>query len=268
LIRSVSAVITAGGRITGEFASAAGTSVKALVPVEGSHLLQRVLDPVWDSNRITGPVIVVGPVEDLQAALNAPARDAAGRNVCLIPEGDSGPENIARGLSALAALSEHHWVLLCTCDVPFLTDDAIGWLLDNSPEDADIVFPILTKAEYEAEFPGSPGSYVEIEGNSYTGSSVFLIRPSAILQNRALIERVFQARKNTVAMARLGGIGLLWRLLAGTLTVEYVEARASQLTACRCTVVRHAPPSLAADIDTMEDYHYACGQLAALGARA
>ncbi|MBV9232457.1 MAG: NTP transferase domain-containing protein, partial [Candidatus Eremiobacteraeota bacterium] len=40
------AVITAGGRIDGEFARVAGTTVKALARVRGATMLQRVVDAV------------------------------------------------------------------------------------------------------------------------------------------------------------------------------------------------------------------------------
>ncbi|MBV8722740.1 MAG: NTP transferase domain-containing protein, partial [Candidatus Eremiobacteraeota bacterium] len=38
------AVITAGGRITGEFAREAGTPIKALVRVRGVTMLDRIVD--------------------------------------------------------------------------------------------------------------------------------------------------------------------------------------------------------------------------------
>ncbi|MES2464301.1 MAG: nucleotidyltransferase family protein [Armatimonadota bacterium] len=266
---SVPAVITAGGRISGEFSSATGTAIKATVTIEGRLMVERVLDALRESGRVAEPVIVVGPREALKAALTLP--DEGGKNggdVRLIDEGATGPENMVRGLSAIPESGAQGWALLCTCDVPFLTGESISWLLDNAPEDADIVFPIVTREEYEAAFPGTPGTYAPVERKQYTGGSVLLVRPSVIFQNKALIERIFAARKDIISMARLGGFGLLWRLFTGTLTVEYVEARASRLTGCRCRALRNAPPSLAADVDTMEDYRYACGHIAGQGARA
>jgi GTP:adenosylcobinamide-phosphate guanylyltransferase len=235
--------------------------------MEGRLLVERVLDALRESGRTAGSVIVVGPEDELRGALlSSDGRQT--HHVTLIKEGQTGPENMVLGLSAIPEAGHSTWAMLCTCDLPFLTGEAICWLLDNAPEDADIVFPIVTKEAYEAAFPGSPGTYVGIEGNHYTGGSVFLVRPSVIAQNQALIERVFEARKSVLSMARLGGFGLLWRLLLGVLRVEYVEARASQLTGCRCRAVRQAPPHLAADVDTMDDYRFACQRLTAQGARS
>ncbi len=264
----VPVVITAGGRISGELAAAAGTTIKALVPMGGRLLIERVLDALRSSERTSGKIRIVGPEAEMTAALSVSAADDfATGTVSVMEEGRTGPENMLRGLSDLVDAGDR-WALLCTCDLPFLTSEALCWLLDNAPEDADIIFPIITKQEYEAAFPGSPGTYVGIEGSQYTGGSVFLVRPSAITRNLPLIERVFEARKGVLSLARLGGLGLCWRLLLGVLTVEYVEARASQLTGCRCRAVRHAPPSLAADVDTMDDYRFACQRLMTPGASA
>lgn len=265
MTKLVPAVITAGGRITGTFATAATTEIKALVPVAGSTLIEKVVDALVLSGRVADPIVIVGPETELNAALAGGGREALVR---LLAEGATGPENMVRGLSALSVSEPDGWAILCTCDLPLLTGEAIRWLLDNAPEDADIVFPILTKAEFETAFPGSPGTYAPIERDQYTGGSVFLVRPAAFTRNLPLIERVFETRKGIFSMARLGGFGLLARLFTGTLTIEYVEARASKLTGCRCRAVRHAPPALAADVDTMEDYTFILSRLTAFGARA
>ena len=245
----VPAVITAGGRISGAFAAAAGTEIKALVPFAGDTMIGGVIEALRQSGRVEEPIIVVGPETELQSSL-------AGKTVRVIAEGKTGPENMIRGLLALPEAEHDGWALLCTCDLPLLTGDAIRELIESAPDDADIVFPIVTKEEYEAQFPGSPGTYAPIGGEQYTGGSVFLVRPSAFARNRALIEKVFEARKGVLSMAKLGGFGLLLRFLTGTLTVEYVERRASELTGCHCRAVRGASPTLAADVDTLEDYDF------------
>ena len=246
----VPAVITAGGRISGAFAAAAGTEIKALVPFADGTMIDCVIEALRQSGRVEEPIIVVGPEAEMCAALT-------GKNLRVIAEGITGPENMIQGLRALPEAEHEGWALLCTCDLPLLTGDAIRELLDAAPEDADIIFPILTKEQYEAQFPGSPGTYTPLEGRLYTGGSVFLVRPSAFSRNRVLIEKVFASRKEIFSMAKLGGFGLIMRFLTGTLTIEYVERRASELTGCRCRAVRGASPTLAADVDTWEDYEFA-----------
>ncbi|MBC8104513.1 MAG: NTP transferase domain-containing protein, partial [Cytophagales bacterium] len=218
-------------------------------------LLDRVLKALWESGRVQGPVVVVGPVAELDVGAT------------VVEEGETGPQNMVRGLQTLSPTQQKGWALLCTCDLPLLSGESVNWLLDNAPEEADIVFPIITRQEYDAVLPGSPNTYAPVDGQEYTGGSIFLVRPAVIAQNLPLIEQVFAARKGLVPMARLGGIGLLWRFLTRTLTVEYVEQRASQLTGCRCRAARHAPPQLAADVDTMEDYQYVCQWLTDRGPR-
>lgn len=252
-LNPIPAVITAGGRLCGDLAAAAGTDIKALAPVGGEPLLGRVLRGLQESRRV-GKFVVVGP-PSLAGELGAFG--------VLIDEGATGPENIARGLNALGAAEAAGWALLVTCDLPFVDGASIRWLLDHAPDDADVVFPILTRAEYDAALPGSPNTYARLADGEYAGGCVFLVRPAALLRNQALIGQVFDARKRQIAMARLLGLPFVLRFLTGRLTVTQAEARASALTGCRCRALPHAPASLAADVDTLEDYRFVEGVLRA-----
>ena len=147
--------------------------------------------------------------------------------------------------------------MLTASDLPFLTAEALDDLLDRAPQDADLVFPILRKAHYEAVFPGSPGAWTRLSDGELTGGSTLLVRPAAIEKNAALIERVFEARKSQWAMARLLGLGLALKFGMGKLSIAEAETRASALTGCRCRVVWDAHPHLACDLDDEADFAYA-----------
>jgi phosphatidate cytidylyltransferase len=246
----IPAVITAGGRLTGELADRAGTEVKALAPMQGRPLIAAMLDALLALPQV-GPLAVVGPTETLSAVQAFPD------TVTLVTEGETGPENVLRGLDAVAEEGYEGYVLVCTCDLPFINAEAVRWLLDNAPDDADIIYPIVTKQEYLEAFPGSPNAWAKIAGEELTGGSVLLMRPAAVRRNRELIERVFNARKSQWEMARLLGVPFLIRFLTGRLTVAQAEARASRLTGCRCRALRGGPPHLASDIDTLADYEWA-----------
>lgn len=147
--------------------------------------------------------------------------------------------------------------LVCTSDLPFASADGIEALLQTAPQHADLVFPVVSRADYEARFPGSPNVWTKLSGGEYTGGSCLLVRPDALEKNSALIERVFAARKSQWDMARLLGIGFALRFKMGALTITQAEARASELTGCRCVALLGGDPRLSADVDTMADYNYA-----------
>lgn len=241
----IPAVVTAGGRLEGALAEVTGQSVKALTPLGGLPLLSRVLGALEGSG-VVSRAVVVGPVEHLTPHVSAPHH--------LLAEGDDGIENLTRGLAAIDA--GEGFALIAASDLPFLCADSVRWLVENAPQDADIVFPITSRAAYERRFPGSPNTWAKLREGELTGGSVMLVRPAAITRNRALIEQVFNARKSQWKMARLLGLSFAVNMVLGRLSVATAEARATALTGCRCRVVADAHPHLACDLDTQEEWQY------------
>lgn len=244
----IPAVVTAGGRLEGALAEATGQSVKALVALNDIPMLSRVLEALAASDRV-GDTVIVGPVEHLEPHVTHPNR--------LLAEGDSGIENLSRGLQAVDA--GEGFALFAASDLPFLCAESVRWLIDNAPEDADIVFPITDRQRYEARFPGTPGAWTKLRDGELTGGSVFLMRPAAIQRNHGLIEKVFNARKSQWELARLLGLGFALKFATGGLTVAAAEARATALTGCRCRALPDAHPHLACDLDTHEEWLYLKG---------
>lgn len=239
------AVVTAGGRLEGTFAKATGHSVKALIPFKGTPMIMRVLEALASSG-VVSETVVVGPVAHLEPHIAHPNR--------LLAEGDSGIENLTLGLEAVDA--GEGFALFAASDLPYLCAESVRWLVDNAPEDADIVFPITDRARYETRFPKTPGTWTRLRDGELTGGSVFLMRPAAIVRNRALIEKAFQARKSQWEMVHLLGLRFALQFATGRLSVAEAVARATTLTGCRCAVLSDAHPHLACDLDTHEEWLY------------
>lgn len=248
----IPAVVTAGGRLEGALAEATGQSVKALIPLGNRPLIQQVLEALEGSG-VVRETVVVGPVTALEPHIAPPNR--------LLPEGESGIENLTRGLSAVDA--GEGFALFAASDLPFLCAESVRWLVANAPDDADIVFPITDRQRYEARFPGTPGAWTKLRDGELTGGSVFLLRPAAIARNKHLIERAFNARKSQWELARLLGLGFALKFATGQLSVAAAEQRVTELTGCRCRVVPDAHPHLACDLDTHEEWLYLKGLAAA-----
>jgi len=253
---TVDVILPAGGRISGSFAAAAGTGVKALIPVGGRTVLERTLAALRGTGRV-GRIVVIGPAE-VAAHPAARAADA------VLPEGGStGPANIVRGIEWLrdASGGRHaERVLVVTTDLPFLTPEAINSFLDACPSDLDACVPVVRRDEFEARFPGSSGTYVRLRDGQWAIGCAFLVNPAMVLGNRARIEGVFAARKSPIAMARLLGPLFIARLLFGRLTVGQIEQRCLDILGCTGAGVRGCPPELAFDIDRPGDYRYAVKQ--------
>jgi GTP:adenosylcobinamide-phosphate guanylyltransferase len=255
----IPAFVTAGGRLSPPMAEATGTTIKALVPLGGETLLARVIGALRRTESI-GRIIVIGP----KAEIEKTARHAGADDV--LQEGTTGPENLNIGLSAYRDFLGDRRIVFAASDLPYLHEDAVSGLLKRTSDDttADIVFPVIHRADYEAQFPDSPNEWARLAGKEYTGGSVMLLRPAAIERNRAMIERVFAARKSQWDMARLLGLGFALKFKMGALTIPAAEERASQLTGCRCRALMESDPRLAADVDTIDDLQYAQKRFSAL----
>jgi GTP:adenosylcobinamide-phosphate guanylyltransferase len=241
-------VITAGGRTT-----LGDHMVKALVTLGGVAFLERVLT-VLQSAPSVGAITVVGPSEI------EPLTTQYG--VTLLPEGKTGIENLQIGLEYAKKEAGTGHVLFVASDMPFLTVDAIETLLietllNVSLSDADIIFPVTTKADFDKKFPHCPGTWTKLREGEVTGGSVFLLRPSAIARNLGLLEKTFAVRKSQIGMARLLGLPFIIAFLTHHLTIPAAERRVSQITGCNCKAYLNAPPELSCDIDTPEEYLWA-----------
>ncbi len=246
---AVNVILPAGGRIEGDFARAAGSEIKALIPFKNKAVLHSIVEALQSTGRV-GSIVVIGP-----EAARVAARDAGA--TAALPEGASGPENFFRGLDWLAQHSGGQRVLIVATDLPCLSSNAVTRFLDACPPDADICVPVVSQAAMEARFPGLPGEYVPLREGPMTTGCVFLVAPDALHRNRAPIEAIFAARKNQLAMARLLGIGFLIKYALRRLAVQDIEAQCRRILDCSGAAILDSAPELAFDMDTLEEFTYA-----------
>ena len=246
-------VITAGGRTT-----FGDSPIKALITLTDKNkndqkksFLEYVLIALRDAPSV-GTITIVGPPKELLPL--AEQYDAT-----LLPEGKTGIENLRIGLAHISKEAGGGSVLFVASDVPFLTPTAIETLLQSAQEqtEIDILFPVTTKNAFDQVFPDCPGIWNKIADGEVTGGSVFLMRPTAIEKNADLLEKAFSARKSRFQMASLLGIPFIVAFFTQRLTIAAAEKRISEITGCVCRAYRNAPPELACDIDTPQEYAWA-----------
>jgi hypothetical protein len=238
------AVVTAGGLVDEAFAAAIGTPVKALAPFGGGVLLDAVLGAIAGAG--IADIAIVGGREI------EPHRAGAR----LIPTALDGATNVARALDAWPADDD---LLFATSDLPFARAAELAAFLAASAA-YDLTLPLASAAAYEAAYPGAPPHITELGGERVANGSVFFIRGSARASVRAVAGRFFEARKSAVGMARLLGSTLLVRYLIRRLRIADIERRAESVLAARAATIRDAAPGLCYDVDTLEDYRYACSR--------
>jgi molybdopterin-guanine dinucleotide biosynthesis protein A len=241
------AVITAGGRISGEFAGKAGVTLKALIRIGGEPVICKVVRALREQPEVRR-IFVVGPENLADSAV-------ADLGVEILPETGDGAANIMIGLTSCAEVGSK--ALLAASDLPFTTADVVKSFAGMCPQDADLCYPVVRKERFLAAYPGCPVKFESLRGGQYTGGSVFLIDPQSLIKSRDMIERVFNLRKSPLKLAGLLGWWFSVGLLTRTVSVDSCARRASELIGCKCLAIVDSPPELAYDMDDLYEYEYA-----------
>jgi molybdopterin-guanine dinucleotide biosynthesis protein A len=245
LIPLLDAVLMAGGRISGPFALAARTRVKALVPILGEEMIHRVCRALQAAPEI-GRVCAVGP-EIIQSHLP--------EGVLWQSETESAVGNLLAGLDRLSA-DPGRRVLVCGVDVPDLQPEPLADFLRRAPDDADLCMAVVRREKYEATYPEARNLYVPLVEGAFTAGSQYLLRPRTVRENQALLHGMFANRKSQLGMARKLGLPFVARLLTRRLTIGELERRAEELTGFRCRAVPDCRAELAYDVDSLPDLWY------------
>ncbi|MBI1756920.1 MAG: NTP transferase domain-containing protein [Fimbriimonas ginsengisoli] len=244
------AILPAGATLDEEFAREAGVTSKALIEIGGQTVLERTLRALQASG-VVGRTVVIG-AEDVRS------HPAAGLATVTVEPGNSGPENIYRGLSALASQGDApKRVLVVTTDLPFLKPEMIREFVERCPEDGHFCVPLVAQAAFHERFPGTSATFVALKDGVWTTGCVYLIDAEALRLARPHIERVFENRKSKFGMARLLGPVFVFKWLTKSLTVTDVEAKIKSLLGCTGRAIADSPPEFSFDIDYPEDYRYA-----------
>lgn len=232
----VDAVVLAGG----EGAVIDPTvSVKGLVPVAGKPMVEWVVDCLRDSRTIARIAVVVPHDEDLGSWTEKVDHVVvhSGRFI----------DNLLAGVDAFDGDLD---VLVATGDVPALTPEAVDDFVERSvARRAEVSYPLVKKADMEAQFPGSERTFVRIEGGPVTGGNMMLLAKSIVHRNRDIGQRLFDTRKSPVRMAKVIGVPFILKLVTGRLRPVDVEKKLSELLGGRCAAIYTEYASIGADVD-------------------
>ncbi|MBV8365442.1 MAG: NTP transferase domain-containing protein [Candidatus Eremiobacteraeota bacterium] len=242
------AVITAAGRLDHDAARQAGAQIKALARIGGRTLLAILVDALRAVPAV-GRITVVGPqqVRDPQLPVDR-----------WLDERESGEQNVIAALET----AESERALICASDLPFITAAAIAGLIALVPDGVACAYPVFTRAEFCAAFPGARTSFARLADGEWTGGSVLVVEPALILRDRDRLRRAFAARKNLLALAALFGPRLTLLFLCKRLRIRDVESRLRSLSAADFRALRGADPALAMDCDDAADFAYARSRFA------
>jgi len=242
------AVVLAGGVERGDLFEETGVAYRPLLEVGGRPIIQRVLAALRGAMAV-GEVVLVAP-SPVQAVVGDEAVDRR------VIAADSFVENIANGVEAVAPEAE--FVLVVTGDLPLLTSAAINDLCQQAlVARAEAVYPIIPRESSERAFPGGRRTYARLREGVFTGGNGVVLARDFVSRRRQLIDRLYGARKNPFRLASIFGLGFVFGLITGRLTLPHLEARAGEIIHGRVAAVISSYPELGFDVDKLDDLRVA-----------
>jgi len=229
--------VLAGGRADDPLAQKFGVASKTLVPHRGRPLVEYTLQALVQAGL---EVILVGP----QATLNPPPKVS-------LPDHGSLIANLEAGINAASGQK----VLVATGDMPFLSEEAVRWVLQNAPQ-AGFVYSIVAQTTIEQRFPKMRRTYARIREGSFTGGNIVIVDKKLFFLALPLLKQALELRKKPLALARKIGIGTLLWVLLGQAGIAGLEAKVSQIIGVPARALVTPFAEVGVDIDNEEDLQW------------
>lgn len=259
---SIDALVLAGRRgPTDPVAASAGVERRALVPILGVSMLERVVRTL----RATAGIGAITVSIDDPSALDAVPALAALR--------DSGELRLHRSLASpsasvgdvVARLAPGTSLLATTADHPLLTPALITAFREAAlvRSAADLVVGVVPARVVRAAFPGAPRTFVPLRGDGFSGANLFLLRAPGAGRVSDFWQRAERHRKRPWKLALRFGLRTLALFALRRLDLDAALARASRVIGARIEAVVLEDASAAVDVDRLDDLALATRLLAA-----
>jgi len=240
---SVDAVVLAGGNLKG--ISGENVPTKGMIKFGDKPMVEYVIDVLKGCSDI-GRVAVIVPS-------SVSPGDWSQRADKVLMGDNSLTENIYAGMSYL---KPEGYFLVVSADVPLITSSIVGKFIKKCQKiDADIYYPIISREEMNAKFPGTKRTYARLKEGDFTGGNLGLIDSRVFEKNRDFIEKVYSLRKSPFKLAQILGFGFILKFLLGFATVSEAEKKFSALVNAKSvTIVSDA--EIGIDVDKDADLTY------------
>lgn len=233
------AVILAGQRPGGDpLAQACGIDLKALIPIDGTPMLIRVVDALNSSAGLDALTVITQSPERMSGLAQADWQVA----------------NDTPSLSVLDTLDRFDTPLLVTtADHALLTPNIVDRFLSDVPQDVDVAVGMVSRQVIEAQFPAAKRTYWRFRDDGYSGANLFLLRTPQARDAVMFWRRVESNRKKPWQIAWEFGPKLLLSYAARRLTMVDGIARAGEAMGIQAGGVALPFAEAAIDVDKLAD---------------
>lgn len=261
----VARVLVLAGRRSGEGEIGLPAATKALVEVDGTPMIERVLRCLREAVGGT-PVFVSAGDRALLAATPALRAWEAEGWLRHHPSAGSPAASVHDFLTREAGAGA---TLVTTADHPLLTPEMVRHFLESAETSgADLAVAVVEASRFRARFPGVRRTFIALGHDAVTGANLFYFRNACAAAAARFWVRVEVVRKRPWRMVALFGPGTLLRFALGRLSLDAAVARVSAAMGVRAAAVRMPFAECAIDVDGAGDLEAAARVLAERRARA
>lgn len=240
----VDAVILAGG--DGEVIDP-DQRFKGLVPISGRPLVEWVVDAFRAAETINEIAVVMPTAENLGGWVDKVDK--------LVVSDREFMDNVVAGTEAFRV---DRPIVIATGDIPLLTASAVDEFVNAALDtEAAFVYPLVAEENIAAAYPGAQRTYFKLKTGRFTGGNAMLVDPKLIPAARSLGQRLFNDRKNAVALVRTAGVGFVVKFVLGRLVPEDLGGKIEELLGGKGAAVVLRDPSIAMDVDKPSDLEVA-----------
>lgn len=241
----INGVILTGKRTAhDQFLQFAGVDNKALIEIEGSPMIQHVIDALNESRYVEN-IYLVAPEEfkDMSFDSKKPLR--------VMGCGDTAVESL---MNAIHGSGEAEKVVITTCDNPlfrgFMMDDFIQRCLATG---AGLCYSVGMESVISASYPDVKRTYVRARDDGYTGANVYFVDKENFSADEEMLAKIDSYRKTPWKYLKLIGKRPLLKFIFRRITLADVEKRASEIVGCKLKLIPMPFPVCGIDVDKPSD---------------
>lgn len=250
------AIILAGGESRGELKKIAPYDNEALIVIGNYPMIYFVYQALRKSLLIRN-IVISGPVDSLRSIIPSEER------LYFVNSGDNVVDSFSHAYEFLKKKGMTERILIMPTDIPLITTMAIDDFIKKcEKQEADFYYPITSKEVNELKFPGVARTYVKLMEGTFTGGNLFLVRNEIIDEMTELAKELVKRRKSPLAMARLFGLGLVFKYLIKKLSIKEIEKRFHHIVHVKGKAVVSAYAEVGVDVDKLSDLEIAQQHLA------
>ncbi len=246
------AIILAGGESSSDLKKIAPYDNEALIIIGNYPMIYFVYKAVRQCPMVR-KIVVSGPIDALRNIL--PREE----ELFFVASGENAVESFANAAEFLKKEGTTEKLLIMPTDIPFITAEAIEDFINRCHQsEHDFYYPLTSKEVNEQAFPGVRRTYVRLQDGIFTGGNLFLVKTKLIEDILDLLMQLVIRRKNPLAMARLFGLGLVWKYITRTLKISTKRRkRFYKVTGIRGKAIISPYAQIGVDVDKPSDLELA-----------